>query len=245
MTLMFDENIPFHYNTPNRNKILYWNGSDTRESWITYSNNADNLNFYEKNNWLDEFAIEYRFNSYGFRCEEFDDRASYMALGCSFTQGIGLAVEDVWVSHLNNLIGTNVWNLGVCSLSLDGCFRLLEYYLNKLNIIGVFLLHPPKHRFEIFEDTIVQSFIPTDSTNNLYSKLWLSNENNSKINVRKNLLAMTKLCDDKAINLYIRDSDDIYQGPDCKKARDLLHPGKRNHLILAEKFYNDWKNGHS
>ncbi len=45
-------------------------------------------------------TVSYRFNSLGFRCEEFDPdaRRRVFVCGCSFTIGEGLAVEEAWPS---------------------------------------------------------------------------------------------------------------------------------------------------
>lgn len=46
--------------------------------------------------------VEYRFNSKGFRCEEYDACAAHriVVAGCSYVLGVGLNVEETWPEHL-------------------------------------------------------------------------------------------------------------------------------------------------
>ena len=246
MTLEYNDTVPPHYNTQMRSQTVYFNGADYREWWENNLNDANNYKFFEENGWLDDRAISYTFNTHGFRCEEFDSRESWLALGCSFTEGVGLNIDDVWVSMLKKHIDKHIWNLGIGSGAMDTCFRVLDYYIDKLNVQGVFLLHPPYHRFELFVNGIVQLYLPSNiGTHDDIFKSWYSDENNAKFNVQKNLLAMKKICDDKNIKFITRPSTDLNSGKSYRKARDLMHHGKDDHVHLANLFYEDYKNGNS
>jgi hypothetical protein len=244
MNLEFTNDIPKHFNTPFSGKRVYWTWSDRKESWL--NNVKTNQQFFEENGWLDEFAIEYNYNSHGFRSQEFNNNPSWIALGCSFTEGTGLPIDAVWVSLLSNLMKIHIWNLGVASGALDTCFRLLEYYIDKLNIQGVFLLQPPAHRFELFSEGYPCLYLPNDRDNAAFPifKNWVGDDNNIKFNEKKNLLAMQKLCDINNIRLIKRTSNDLLNnGTSVRQARDLAHPGKDNHINLANIFYKDYING--
>ena len=75
---------------------------------------------------------------------------------------------------------------------------------------------------------------------------------NIKVSIRKNLLAIQKLCDDRGVRLITRKHTDLagptnsYGDPKMRiRARDLMHSGKFNHIYLSELFYEDYKNGNS
>ena len=146
-----------------------------------------------------------------------------------------------------------MWNLGVGSSGLDTCFRLLDYYIDKLNVQGVFLLTPPEHRVEIFTNGNPVIYLPSEEYDTKYPlfKHWVSDEINVIINMRKNLLAIQKLCDDANVRLITRSykdlgSPNLYENPKMQiKARDLLHFGKFNQAHIADLFYEDYKNGNS
>jgi hypothetical protein len=127
---------------------------------------------------------------------------------------------------------------------MDTCFRILDYYIDKLNVQGVFLLEPPHHRFELFINGAIKCYLPTDVDRDTIFKSWYSDENNSKFNAQKNLLAMKKICDDRNIRVIIRPGTDIQTNRSCL-ARDLVHSGKDKHVHLANLFYEDYKNGNS
>ena len=253
MTLEYNDTVPSHLNTHIRSKTVYFNGSDSKYLWEKNIKNLENYKFFEENGWLDEQAITYTFNTHGFRCEEFDQRPAWLALGCSFTEGVGLSVDDVWPAPLNKLIDKHIWNMGVGGSALDTCFRLLDYYIDKLNVQGVFLLQPPEHRIEVFTSGSPVIYLPSEYSNHSpLFKHWISDEMNIKISIRKNLLAMQKLCDDKGIRLITRKQTDLAGPPNLygisdmrPRARDLIHDGKFSHTYLSELFYEDYKNGNS
>jgi len=249
MTLEYNNTVPVHFNTPMRRQTVYFNGADYKKWWENNLKDTNNHKFFEENGWLDEHAIPYTFNTHGFRCEEFDTRPSWLALGCSFTEGVGLGIEDVWPTLLAAQTNSHIWNLGVGSSSLDTCFRLLDYYIDKLNVQGVFLLTPPEHRVEIFSNGEPVICLPSEEYEKFpLFKHWISDEINVTINVRKNLLAIQKLCDDAGVRLVTRSSDKDLAGPPTNpnmhiKARDLRHFGKFNQAHVADLFYEDYKNG--
>ena len=246
MTLEYNDTVPAHFNTQVRGQTVYFNGSDQKDLWENNLKNPDTHKFFEENGWLDEHAIPYTFNTHGFRCEEFNSRKSWLALGCSFTEGVGLNIDDVWVSMLKKHTDKHIWNLGIGSGAMDTCFRILDYYIDKLNVQGVFLLQPQHHRFELFINGKVQMYLSTnDRIHNTIFKSWYSDENNAKFNAQKNLLAMEKICDDRKIRFITRPITDLHSGKSYCRARDLMHHGKDDHVHLANLFYEDYKNGNS
>jgi hypothetical protein len=229
---------PFHNSTKYANKLLYWVEGDSMERWEKKFNDANYQGFFKLNGWTHEHAIEYKFNSHGFRCKEFDNEASYIALGCSHTSGTGLPVEKTWPHLLFEMTNIPVLNLGVGGASLDTCFRLLDYYVNNLNILGVFVLEPEIYRFEMFIDETPTCFLPKHFEHShphleIY-KHWISSEENSAVALKKNRYCMQYICDMHNINLVsIEKSPTAY--PDF--ARDLQHHGFESQKRFAETFY--------
>jgi hypothetical protein len=198
--------------------------------------------------FLDINRISYNYNRLGFRAEEFDNRPSGIALGCSFTQGIGLPLEDSWPSQLSKLLGQHIWNLGVRGSSADTAYNLIEHYIDKLNPTFVVMCVPPKDRFEFFRGhdpvrIMGSNFESLPLYNPLYNPLyktffmeWFSSEENSKTNQRKNIRAIQQLCLQHGLPFYylLAESDLILD----QNARDLSHPGAESNRDFAIKMYN-------
>jgi len=57
----------------------------------------------------------YSYNAMGYRTYEFSDLENQtfdIAIGCSFTEGIGIRLSETWVSHLEKKLDTKIVNLG-------------------------------------------------------------------------------------------------------------------------------------
>jgi hypothetical protein len=245
------EDIPKHNNSVNAGRLCYWSGSDRKDVWLSNMKDPNHYEFFKKNRWDNEYAIEYNFNSHGFRCKEFDQSPAYLALGCSFTEGVGIPIEQTWPTLLAEQINQPILNLGVGGSSLDTCFRLLDYYIDKLNILGVFVLEPPPDRFEIFESNTPFTFTPNYDKSTVVTgekelyQLWITAAKNTSYNIRKNNLAMKQLCDEKNIPITSIPLGITYQRTDFSKyperdlARDLLHNGIIYQKSVADIFYSD------
>lgn len=238
---------PQHRNLHNANKELFWSGTD---NLVTHKKNIQDDNsreYLRAHGWLNnDKAISYKYNQHGFRSAEFDQTPSYLALGCSFTEGVGLPEDQIWPFLLSKKLSANVWNLGVGGTSLDTCFRFLDHYINELNIIGVFVLLPHDGRFEIHTAYGILNFNPhwggdTNDTEEMIKKLWYSESNNSYYNRRKNLLAIEHLCYSKGIKMFTREIDEL-QTTELSRARDMLHAGHAGHIQVTDLFYQDFKN---
>jgi len=95
---------------------------------------VDNLESYQNRtpSGYNSTDIEYRFNSHGYRCREFDDRGdiNILLLGGSETLGIGVAEEQTYAARLEASLNerhdksVRVWNLGMTVCSNDTIARL-------------------------------------------------------------------------------------------------------------------------
>lgn len=231
-----DTESPHHYHSRDKNKTLEWSGTDNLE---TYNQNIKDPKKYailKNNNWLD--PIEYKFNNHGFRADAFDDRPAGLALGCSFTNGTGLRIEQVWPSILSKLLNIHVWNLGIGGASFDTVFRILEYYLPKLNPKFVCVLMPPVNRFEYCNRDDSYYIIQANSSeaHSQFAKEWLTQEVNGISNRRKNMLAVQQLCSINNIPVFFDDSEIPYGKCDMDYAKDFMHYGVDTHYNLAHHF---------
>jgi hypothetical protein len=196
--------------------------------------------------WIDETLITYQYNSHGFRCKEFNNEPCYLALGCSYTEGVGLPVEQTWPVLLSTATNKSILNLGIGSASFDTCVRILDHYIDKLNILGVFLLQPHHGRLELFNKfDFPENFLPNQShsdKSHVYTE-WISSDKNIEYNVKKNTYSIQYLCNTKNIPYLVLDIDAeeqlgnlIITGED--HARDLWHSGISTQRRISNLFCN-------
>lgn len=245
-----EQSIPDHMNLFQRSQTVYWSGSDRYEVWLTHMKDSNSRNYLERMGWDHEHAIEYKFNSCGFRDDEFDQRDNCLAIGCSFTEGVGLRADQIWPSKLTRLINTHVWNLGIGGASADTCFRMLDHYIKVLNPKAVFFLIPPLMRVELHSEDEIRSYLVTDEDVESFVKVWFAHDGNGAINRYKNVLAMKQICADRGIQLYMQDSMERNSTDDADMAnndmaRDLMHYGEETQDHIAKEFYRDYVNGNS
>lgn len=87
------------------------------ESWFYYNN-----------------PIEYKFNSYGFRCDNFDELSEDYLLftGCSLTEGIGLHVEHTYPYIVSRKLNKTYFNLALGGSGPDIVKHNLIMFLSHL-----------------------------------------------------------------------------------------------------------------
>ena len=90
---------------------MFTNRTDFRKNTTEQWYPTDSLSAYNpvqldgKQNYTKD-AFEYKFNSEGFRCDEFTTQSDLpiMFMGCSFTEGIGLPLHHTWPHFLIEII---------------------------------------------------------------------------------------------------------------------------------------------
>lgn len=119
-------------------------------------------NYKEKNkfgpNLYKPDSITYKYNSLGFRCDEFDvpSEKSVLFLGCSITEGIGLPQEVIWPTLLLDKIKTYTgFNLSYQNLALAGrgidCVATYILWFSKFKPIDfVYIYIPSLYRRDYF-----------------------------------------------------------------------------------------------
>ncbi len=223
-----------------RSTTVEWTGMDSKINFDLNIKDTIKSKIIQAMGFDKPGCITYTYNSRGFRDREFDNTPSGIALGCSFTEGVGIPAENTWPAQLSNLLKTNIWNLGVGGGSLDTAYNLLEHYLDKLNVQFVVLGVPPMNRFEFFcgekPIRIMGNIITSQPLYESFLKEWFATEKNSLINQRKNVLAMQQICNQRSVPFY-----HLYAMSDFKRidtARDCTHAGVNSNLVFAVKMHN-------
>jgi hypothetical protein len=216
-----------------------WFGADSKILFEQHVKDPDHFRNLRDLGFLIPGCVTYKYNSCGFRSEEFDNRSAGVAVGCSFTKGIGIPVENSWPSQLSTLLEHHIWNLGVGGGSLDTAYNLLEHYINKLNTKFVVLCAPPPDRFEFFQNNIPLRVLANNTQSfkqhGTFFKEWFLTEKNAMSSYKKNILAMQQMCLQCSIPFYY-----LSVGADFSsdhKARDLLHPGVDANYNFALKMH--------
>jgi hypothetical protein len=251
ITSMFDD-APWHFGTYLANTDQEFLPTDTEEHFKKLCETEEYREYFKAHGWLEPGAITYKINSQGFRCDELIVNTDcIVALGCSFTLGIGLPIESIWPTLVSQELGIKVYNLAWGGNSADTCFRLAEYWLPRLKPKAVFMLAPPDSRFELLLAAgihKVEVFMPAaeiadnHATYANYLKHWYGESENARLNYKKNKLAVKALCKDLNTPCQIYDARDYmaWSREDVGYARDRMHAGPRGHQQLAERIIHDW-----
>lgn len=213
-----------------------WFLSDNEERYQeNLKTNYDKLNL---NGWIDR-QFTYKFNSHGFRCEEFTDEDSIMFLGCSFTAGVGLPLEDMWAYQVAKSLNLKCVNLGVAGTGPDTAFRLANHYISQIKPKIVIFLNSPPGRFSLFSglDNLFYFFqineinVFAETKFKTFYEHWLSCEENLVLDTLKHKLAIQSLCQENKIRFEYADWREMSRD---SLARDLMHYGTNSNKKFAE-----------
>jgi hypothetical protein len=223
-----------HRNSRLANQTVKWHGTDQEE--LYQQNLIKNRSNLEQYNWVDR-PITYKFNSYGFRADEFDSAGSnVMFLGCSHTEGIGLPYESTWAHIVSTKLKLKNYNLGIGGASNDTAFRMAHHWINQLTPDLVIFLSGPRTRVELhtINNQIEDLSIHNDGAyTKTFMRQWSGNAINCDMNYLKNMLAIKQLCDQGSIKFLHKELRSI---PALDKARDLQHYGEKTHRYIASMF---------
>jgi hypothetical protein len=217
------------------NQEIDWLAMDTEE--LYRQNLKTKRNLLEQHNWIGK-KFTYRFNSEGFRCDEFEENQDCAVfLGCSFTMGIGLPIETVWTSLVAKKLRLKCYNLGVGGGSCDTAFRLGYHYIPKLKPKIVILLEPNPDRFELYTRT--ENFFQYGPwTADFYYKRWSAMDANGYINQIKNKLALSAVCDSNSVKFVSFECNAMRT---LDLARDLGHAGIESHRAFSKRVLKSLK----
>jgi hypothetical protein len=231
-----------HQYSEYKNKELFWLGSDLSDVYFNnVKTNRSQLNEYD---WLGK-VFTYKFNSHGFRSDEFSHEDSVMFLGCSFTVGIGLPLEDTWAYQVAEKLNLKRFNLAIGGSGPDTAFRLANHYIPQIKPKLVVFLNPPEGRFTLINDNynffefsiniLENSIFACPPIFRKYYEHWISLEENITLNSIKHKLAIQALCQEHDIKFVYIDSSELKF---LDLARDLNHAGIHSNKILAEIILN-------
>ena len=129
-----------------------WCPSDTVENYkVMQKNGVPNYS-------VDDFS--YKFNSHGFRCDEFTEHSDLpiLFMGCSLTEGIGLPIQDVWPMHILSRIRSMpkyknckipFWSIALGGTGTDVAARELVNHIDRLKPKYIFYHLSSRYRREI------------------------------------------------------------------------------------------------
>lgn len=248
---MMQTTPPWHFGNTIAGKTLDWLPPDTEENFKKLIEDPTHLEYFQAQRWLAPGAITYKINSHGFRSNEFDSgKRSIVALGCSYTIGIGLPLTDIWPTMVGEALDLEVYNLAYGGVGADTCYRLAEYWVPLLKPELVVMFAPPKSRIELLLDLNnlkAEVFLPSSesslfSDKDIFLKNWFADEENANINNRKNKLAVQQLCANLGIQCLTYNAHDFMarSREEVGYARDYMHAGPRGHQLAFEKIIRDY-----
>ena len=233
----------FSHNEPN--SIKKWLPCDTEDLFDEHMSKKKTRNLLTAGNWTKD-SIEYRFNNYGFRSDDDfdidDPKPGNMFLGCSFTDGVGLNIEDVWSYKLNQKFGGAFYNLGQGGTGLDTQYRLFKAWAPVLKPKRAFTLgsFEPRREF-ISENALLRITDYNDEKHGaVFFRNYLIHEPEIIISYRRSWDAIKFIAIENNIELYVPTKDIESQA--CIEAkmnylgRDLIHPGPAYHDYLVKNF---------
>jgi hypothetical protein len=209
-------------------------------------------------------SVVYKHNEFGFRSPSFNDDIkdnNIVVIGCSYTYGTGLNIEDTWGYKLGQKIGLPTINLGLGGQSAYYCYKLLKVWIPILKPKYVFCLIPHAFRLgviaEIYNNGIYHLepihmiHLPPDHLkSNTYFKNLIKYEDINFHEIRSDDIDKFKYLELLyGIPLYI-DGINKFGGIEMEghkdpkgidMARDCSHPGRLFHKALAEQMYRKIK----
>jgi hypothetical protein len=241
---------PLHQSSAWSGKTLDWIPPDTREQYLEHMKTPDKRKFMDSFGWNHiplEDPLTYRFNSDGYRTEEFDQRENFVVIGCSFTAGVGVQEHYRWSNLVSDKLDLWCWNLGVAGAGSDTCYRVLQYWLPVLKPKFVVFLEPRSNRIELHDEPNAPPHLINWAYNikpwsdGSYVKTWLGNDENMRLHAEKNRAAIQWCCYENATPVIMFNPTDYLDLVEDKReldlGRDLLHPGKKNNQAFADVVY--------
>ena len=197
--------------------------------------------------------LTYDLNNHGFRCRPFEDidhrKQQILAIGCSFTFGIGLKQDKLWHDHLRLAFSdetTQIWNVGVPGYSNDAITRLIWRFLEYIRPTIIFVQWTHFHRREyVRDDNSIWRILTNnprywnDGSDAYKAFFMMHNDFYDQYNFEKNLSLISNIA--KAYRI-IFEYDTINNFPTIDYARDNEHPGPDSHKLFAVQMYNQYLN---
>lgn len=211
-------------------QTLEWLTSDLES--LYQENLITNYATLEENGWIDYEPFYYKFNSLGFRSDEFKENG-IMFLGCSHTCGIGMPFDKIWPTLMSNELGLPQCNFGQGGMGSDTAFRLCYGFIDKVKPKVIVYLQPAGPRFELINRDEIH---PITHYNDKFIDLFhlLSDNTNIELTLKKNFHAIQHLCIERGIKFVAASTQFGNKMHYEDRARDLLHAGIKSHRTFAD-----------
>ena len=225
------------------NSTVNWVGTD-RPKTQRLLNDPGFYPTWVQSGWSNNTVIEYKFNSGGFRTDEFDQSKRIIILGSSPTVGVGLHQHQTWSEQLSKKINVPIWNLATGTGSLDTMYRVLKNYISQLNVIMVIQVGGEKDGFEVYNgnqwQAVSSPHAPVSSADiKATINAWYAHEENYNLNQEKNIDAMQWICEKNKVPYHkfsmaeiSRENWDKLQPVDWSRCGH--HVGPKFHSVAAD-----------
>ena len=216
-------------------------------------------------NAIDDRPITYKFNDYGFRCEQnFDDVCTdfkILVSGCSMTVGVGVAYEHAWPQKFKELVGKMrvfqavknaepwpaagrdiaLYNLAQSSASPDYVVRSIYKTIDLITPDLVVVCWPPETRFEQPSKTHRNKLRDIQMEDNEFPDRYQT-PGWPEYQLYKNIEFLDMLCLHKNVPLVHGPGQELTMfGIDPRNgARDHIHPDEQWHEEFAQLCYDTW-----
>lgn len=230
-----------HQHSYMQNQEVEWFSSDAERRFKDMMAIPDKRALLEENGW-DKNKFTYKFNSHGFRADEFVEEDSIVFLGPSVVFGTGVPNEVTWPYLVSQQLLLRNFNLGISGGSNDSSFRLGAHYIPQLKPKYVIFVTSYTDRLDIITSEHVRTLLHNDwNLPNRYKEFykdWIINDENGQLNLQKNLYAIRHICQANDVVLIEVDGDTMWNRPEEPTgniSRDLAHPGVEMHRSIADK----------
>tara|TARA_B100001113_G_scaffold40439_1_gene28659 strand:- start:732 stop:1511 length:780 start_codon:yes stop_codon:yes gene_type:complete len=219
-------------------RIRYWDGKGGLDTEELFEKNIKKYPQKMKP-WITT-PIKYDENMYGFRCPNpligrFGGQ-KYMAVGCSRTYGQGVLTEQSWPEQLGKMLPGVMYNMGVRGGSLETCYRLVKWWAPLIKPKAVFMLSPASWRRERVTDDVKKIASICEGHDLAYNLKRIGTDDSDKVHHECIVDAIQYNCDKVGAKLFVLSQ--YWGGDKVDVARDLVHPGPKQHKIWADKFYS-------
>jgi len=193
-------------------------------------------NTYPKSQTVIRHGIQYRTNDQGWRTHNHssDKGSGNMFLGCSFTFGEGVALEDTWAHHVWKAHGTRCfWNLAVAGSGIDTMSRLFWHWAPLLKPQNVYVLNlfEPRREFATDEGFHCVSSYTEDAHDRESVKRYFHWSREQLIHGVRCRSWISHVA--SQLGISVTWVDDYKIAPSDKKGADELHPSAEWHANLA------------
>ena len=260
----YSEKFPLILDKTRINKVEHFFSTDSERIY------KKNLKKYGETWEYYNTAIEYKFNSLGYRTKEISELHDdfMLTFGCSYTEGVGLSQSDVWPEQLSQIIKIDLYNAAKQATGMDFQFwnAMRWAQTNQPDPKLVIVQWPQKNRKRFSFTQKDESFILQDESyqRSIDGKWWTKRYIMDPAEMSMNILMwfegfnnLWNLRNVPVLN-FTWDNDleqhlmpskyklhniDCYPATQKSKARDMGHFGTEVHTLTTNNLKKILKNG--